>query len=149
MCEEFWKLKVYESQESKGLINLIEKNWTYAPPSPCTKHQEHSNLVGAFHHTALFNIPFLWSRSILRIHGKIGKDLLKKLGLNWAKLSSNWNWDLLWLRFAALYWWLQTTITLSTISLWTWLLSINCILACLIASFHASLLTYLPISLPT
>ena len=33
-----------------------------------------------------------------------------KLGLNWAKLSSNWNWYLLWLRFAALYWWLQTTI---------------------------------------
>ena len=26
-----------------------------------------------------------------------------KLGLNWAKLSSNWNWDLIQLRFAALY----------------------------------------------
>ena len=27
--------------------------------------------------------------------------ILNKLGLNWAKLSSNWNWDLFELRFAA------------------------------------------------
>ena len=44
------------------------------------------------------------------LNGKLRKDK-NKLGLNWAKLSSNWNWDLLWLRFAALYWWVQTTIT--------------------------------------
>ena len=48
------------------------------------------------------------------------KKLINKLGLNWAKLSSNWNWALLQLRFAALHWWLQTIyhyISLSTISL--------------------------------
>ena len=38
-------------------------------------------------------------------------------------------------------------ISLSTLSLWTWLLPLTCILACLIASFHACLLTYFPISL--
>ena len=26
-----------------------------------------------------------------------------KLGLNWAKLSSNWNWDLIYSRFAVLH----------------------------------------------
>ena len=40
-------------------------------------------------------------------------------------------------------------ISLSTISLWTWLLLLTCIAACLIAIFHACLLTYFPISLPT
>ena len=37
-------------------------------------------------------------------------------------------------------------ISLSTISVWTWLLLLTCILACLIAIFHACLLTYFPIS---
>ena len=40
-------------------------------------------------------------------------------------------------------------ISLSTISLWTWLLPLTRILASLIASFHAGLLTYFPKSLPT
>ena len=34
--------------------------------------------------------------------------VLNKLGLKWTKLSSNWNWALLWLRFAKLHWWLPT-----------------------------------------
>ena len=31
---------------------------------------------------------------------KIVRMIRNKLGLNWAKLSSNWTWDLLSLRFA-------------------------------------------------
>ena len=52
------------------------------------------------------------SDSSLKRQEKVLSDNRKnKLGLNWAKLSFNWNWALLWLRFATLHWWLPITIT--------------------------------------
>ena len=74
-----------------------------------------------------------------------------KLGLNWAKLSSNWNWGLLWLRFAALHWWLPTTIAypepnkpVNLLAYWLAYLHaylLTCMLTCLLTFQYTYLLT--------
>ena len=72
-------------------------------------------------------------------------NIINKLGLNWAKLSSNWNWGLLWLRFATLHWWLPTTISypykLVNLVISTYLHTslLTCMLACLLAFLYTGL----------
>ena len=72
---------------------------------------------------------------------------INKLGLNWAKLSSNWNWGLLWLRFAVLHWWLPTTIAYpepnkpaNLLAYWLAYL-LTCMLTCLLTFQYTYLLT--------
>ena len=83
---------------------------------------------------------------------KIGQNQLirdnrDKLGLKWAKLSSNWNWALLWLIFAALHWWLPTTIAYPesnkpvNLATSTYLHTslLTCMLACLLTFLYTCL----------
>ena len=56
-------------------------------------------------HRPKLRLPKIWSKRLVKFQVSKSWD---KLGLNWAKLSSNWNWALLSLRFAALHWWLPT-----------------------------------------
>ena len=72
---------------------------------------------------------------------------LNKRGLNWAKLSFNWNRDLLWLTFAALHWWLPTSITYPELNKPVILVTstylhtslLNCMLACLLTFLYTCL----------